>query len=684
MVEINEIFTDCTLCYHSCGTKVTVEDGKAVKIRGLESHPLNKGRLCPKGAHALDVIYSPNRLKRPLKRSNGGFEEITWDQALDEIAEKLTRLKNDYGPQVFGFFCGSIGVENLEMATLVHLLRSGYGSPNFFSVESVCYRMRIRTRQMTFGRYPTEESDSNLYILWGHNPDQSDFPLKFSIKKNLGKGAKLVVIDPKRIPLADRADIYLRIRPGTDGALALAMMNVIVAEDLYDHDFVEKHTTGFDKLVPHVKPYTPEWAAELTWIAAEDIRNLARLFANTKGASIFQGTCTQDQTANGTQNSRAFAVLQTITGNINVPGGWVASKPPRFGHPGYSVEGMPLGGDQYPLFYDLWGRKSPYGVVTLVPESIPEKLKAFMVIGGNPLISMPDSNAFKSAFKKLDLLVVQDLFMTETARAAHYVLPACSHLEKWGIAYTYNVCHCLPYLMLRKKCIEPLHASWSEWRFLTELGTRLGMSDRFPWKTEADFVSFMIEPSGFSFDYLLNEKPEGDFYAEKEYTTPEGFFRTPSGKVEIYSDALEQVGFDPLPSYLEPERGPVRGQKSFLEKYPLILSAGNRNLYYTHSQLHQVEALQKLFPEPLTEIGPETAEKYGIEDGDPVVVETNRGRVIMKARVDKRVAEGIVLVPHGWGGDANANLLTDVACREPIMGYPDQKSLQCRIRKASC
>jgi anaerobic selenocysteine-containing dehydrogenase len=482
--------------------------------------------------------------------------------------------------------------------------------------------------------------------------------------------------------MADQADMYLRIRPGTDGALALAMMNVIIAEDLYDRGFVEKHTTGFEKLVPHVKPYTPEWAEELTWIPADDIRKLARLFANTKGASIFQGTCTQDQTANGTQNSRAFGVLQAITGNINVPGGWVTSPPPRFGHPGYSVEGMPLGAEEYPLFFELWGRKAPYGVVTMVPESIPEKLKAFMVIGGNPLISMPDSNAFKSAFEKLDLLVVHDLFMTETARAAHYVLPACSHIEKWGVAYTYNVCHCLPYLMLRKKCIEPLHESWSEWRFLTELASRLGLSESFPWKSEKEFVSFMIAPSGFSFDYLLNEKPEGDYYAEKKYTIPDGFFRTPSGKIEIYSDALEQVGFDPLPSYLEPERGPVRGDRSFLEKYPLILSVGNRNLYYTHSQHHQVGALQKLSPEPLTEIGPETAEKYGIADGDPVVVETNRGRVKMKARVDKRVAEGVVLAPHGWGGDANANLLTDAACREPIMGYPDQKSLQCRIRKA--
>jgi anaerobic selenocysteine-containing dehydrogenase len=343
---------------------------------------------------------------------------------------------------------------------------------------------------------------------------------------------------------------------------------------------------------------------------------------------------------------------------------------------------MPLGGDEYPLFYELWGRKAPYGVVTLVPESIPEKLKAFLVTGGNPLMSMPDSNAFKAAFEKLDLLVVHDLFMTDTARAAHYVLPACSHLEKWGTAYTYNVCHCLPYLMLRKKCIEPLHASWSEWRFLTELGHRLGMGDRFPWKTEEEFVSFMIAPSGLSFDHLLNEKPQGNYYAEKKYANPDGFFRTPSKKIEIYSDALEQVGFDPLPTYLEPERGPVRGEKSFLEKYPLILSVGNRNLYYTHSQHHQVEALRKLSPDPLAEVGPETAEIYGLEDGDPVVIETNRGRVKMTALVDKRVAEGIVLVPHGWGGEANANLLTDHTCREPIMGYPDQKSLQCRIRKA--
>ena len=682
MEETKEIFTDCTQCYHSCGTRVTIKDGRAVKIGGLKTHPLNKGRLCPKGANALEVVYSPDRLKRPLKRKGDDFVEISWDRALDEIAGKLIRLKEAYGPQVLGIFCGSIGVENLEMSTLVHLLRSGYGSPNFFSVESICYRMRIRTRQMTFGRYPTEEPDANLYVLWGHNPDQSDFPLKFFLNKNLKKGAKLVVIDPKRIPLAERADMYLRIRPGADGALALAMMNVIIEENLYDRGFIDKHTYGFDKLVPHVRKYTPEWAEDITWVSAEDIRNLARLFATTRGASIFQGTCTQDQTANGTQNSRAFSVLQAITGNINIPGGWVTSPAPRFGNPGFTLEGDPIGSDKYPLFFDLWGRKAPYGVVTMIPENIPEKLKAFMVVGGNPLISLPDTNVFRSAFAELDLLVVHDLFMTETAKAAHYVLPACSNLEKWGVAYTYNVCHCLPYLMLRKKCIEPINESWSEWRFLTTLAKRLGLDENFPWKTEEEFVAFMLAPTGLSFDYLQNEKPEGSFYAKKEYTTPEGLFRTPSGKVEIYSDTLKALGFDPLPSYLEPERGPVRGDTAFREKYPLILSVGSRSLYYTHSQHRRVKALRKIHPEPLAEIGLQTAENFGIEDGDQIMVESNRGRVKMKARVDERVSEGVVLIPHGWGGDANGNLLTDVNCREPIMGYPDLKSLQCMIRKA--
>jgi anaerobic selenocysteine-containing dehydrogenase len=679
--NVKEVLTDCTLCYHSCGTRVTVEDGKAVKILGLESHPLNKGRLCPKGEAALDNIYDPNRIKYPMKRVGENWERVTWDQALTEIAQKLLRLKEQFGPSVLGVFSGSIGVENLEMAGLTQRFKAAFGSPNFFSVESICYRMRIRTRQITFGKYPTEELDSKLYILWGHNPHQSDFPLMLAIEENLKKGAKIVVIDPKKIPYADRADMYLKIRPGTDGAMALAMIHVIIDENLYDKEFVDTYTMGFEKLTEHIKKYTPEWAETITWVPADDIRKLARLFATTKGAGIYQGTCTQDQTANGTQNSRAFSILQVITGNVNIPGGWVISPRLKLGNVGMEVEGEPLGADEYPLFYEVWGRKSPYGVVTCVPESVPEKIKAFLVVGGNPLVSMADSNAFREAFKKLELVVVHDLFMTETGDFAHYALPACSHLEKWGLGYSYNVCHCLPYLMLRKKAIEPLYEGWSEWKFYTELAKKLGMGDKFPWKSEEELVAFELRPTGLTFEQLLNEHPEGAFYQNKTYGMGTRGFSTPSQKIELYSEALEKVGADPLPTYLEPHRSPL-STPDLMDKYPLILSTGNRNLYYTHGQFRGVKSLKNMSPEPLAEMGSETAHKYGINTGDKIIIETNRGRVKMKARVEPRVAEGVVLVPHGWPGEANANLLTDTECREPVMGYPEIKSLLCAVRKA--
>lgn len=680
--DSKEVLTDCTLCYHSCGTVVTVEDGKAVKIKGLESHPLNRGMLCPKGRAALDNVYSPDRLKYPLKKINNSFQRITWDQALTEIGEKLLKLREEFGPAVLGVFSGSIGVENLEMAGLTHRFEAAFGSPNFFSVESICYRMRIRTRQITFGKYPTEELDSNLYILWGHNPQESDFPLLLAIKKNVKKGAKVVVIDPKRISLADSAEMYIKIRPGTDGALALAMINVIVNEKLYDSDFISKYTSGFDRLVPHIQKYTPEWAEKITWVPAPDIRKLSRLFAETKGAGIYQGTCTQDQTANGTQNSRAFSILQIITGNINNPGGWVINPGLPLGNIGLDVEEKPLGADQYPLFYEIEGKKSHFGVVTCVPESIPEKIKAFFVIGGNPVVSMADSNAFREAFKRLELLVVHDLFMTETGELAHYVLPACSHLEKWGLAYTYNVCHGLPYLMLRKKAIEPLYESWSEWKLLTELAKRLGIGKNFPWQTEEELVTFELARTGLTFGQLFKEKPEGAFFKKKSYGMKEGGFLTPSGKIEIYSDVLEKVGFDPLPTYREPQRSPLNSPE-LLIKYPLVLSTGNRNRYYTHGQFRGIISLKEKNPEPRAEVGPETAQTYGISNGDDVVIETNRGFVRMKARVSERVAEGVVLVPHGWSGEANANLLTDTDCREPIMGYPEVKALLCAMRKAA-
>jgi anaerobic selenocysteine-containing dehydrogenase len=677
------VATDCTICYHSCGMKVLVEDGRIKKVEGLKDHPLSKGQLCPKGEKALDLVYHPDRLKYPLKKKNGRWERISWDDALTEIAGRLQTLKQEFGPEMLSIFSGSIGVENLEMMEMAQRFKGAFGSPNFISVEGICYRMRIRSRQMTFGKYPVEEMNTNLYVLWGHNPEQSDFPLHLAIQENLKRGSKLVVIDPKRIPLAKKADLYLPIRPGTDGALALALMHVIIKENLYDKDFVERWTVGFDKLIPHVEPYTPDWAEKITQVPATDIKKLARLYATVKGASIFQGTNTQDQTANGTQNSRAFAILQTITGNINNPGGWVISPRLSLTSLGISTDKIPIGAEDYSLFFEIWGRKSPYGQVVCFPDSVPKVIKSLIVTGGNPVVSMPDSSAFKEAMKKLDLFVVLDLFMTETAELAHYVLPGCTHFEKNGLAYSYNVCHGMPYLMLRKKAIEPLHESRSEFTFWKELGKKMGMGEVFPWESDEEVVELELKPSGLSYKELKEEKVAGAYYMQKKYGM-EGYevkgFSTPSKKIEIYSETFEKAGFDPLPTYREPDQSPLSGSQLF-QKYPLILTTGARILYYTHGQHRNIQDLKKKCPEPFAEIHPKTAKQFGVKDGDPVFVESNRGQIRVKALVTEDMMEGVVSIPHGWPGEANVNLLTDVHCREPIMGYPQMKSQLCRIRK---
>jgi len=437
-------------------------------------------------------------------------------------------------------------------------------------------------------------------------------------------------------------------------------------------------------LVSHIESYTPEWAERITWVPAEEIRKLARLYATAESASIFQGTNTQDQTANGTQNSRAFSILQTITGNINNPGGWVIG--PRLSLTGLGIptERIPIGADDYRLFYDFWGRKSPFGQVVCFPDSVPSVIKALIVTGGNPVVSMPDSNAFREAMKRLELLVVHDLFMTETAELAHYVLPGCSHLEKNGLAYSYNVCHGMPYLMLRKKAIEPLYESRSEFMFWKGLAERMGMGEVFPWETDEEVVELELKPSGLRYKELKEEKVAGAYYMPKKYGM-EGYevkgFSTPSKKIEIYSETFEKAGFDPLPTYREPDQSPL-GKTNLSQKYPLILTTGARILYYTHAQHRNIKGLKEKSPEPFAEIHKKTAERFGIHHGDTILVESNRGQIKVKARITEEMLEGVVSIPHGWPGEANVNLLTDVHCREPIMGYPQMKSQLCSIRKA--
>ena len=676
--------TDCGLCINCCGVNAYVEDGKLVKVEGMPEHWLNKGKLCPKGDHLIDMVYSPARLKTPVKKVNGRFQKISWDDALGEIGAKLLELKEKYGAHTLASWTGSVGVEHFEMAAFNQRFKGAYGTPNFFNPEGICFRSRILARQITFGRYPVEEPvNANCIILWGRNPDESYWPVGRQVRERVEKGAKLITIDPRRTPIS-RLGIYLQPRPGTDGAIALAVINVIIEEELWDKEFVEKQTVGFDKLAEHVKEYTPEKAEIISSVPAAEIRRVARIFATTKGACILEGVGHMNQFTNGLQTNRCFSILQAITGNVDVPGGWVTCPQVRLADLRLPQPENNLGYDEYPVFHRFGKRPPPYGSASMMTETMksgkPYPIKAFISSGSNPAVTFPDTKLFLEGIKNQELVVSIDPNMTETGQLADYVLPACTCMEETGIGgFPYGISYCEPYIMLRKKVIEPLYESKPIWWIWSELGRKMGYAEHFPWNTDEEVAQHFLSTSGVTLKDLTDH-PEGVYFAKKEYKLWEKTtFPTASGKIELYSARMDELGFPGIPTHIEPQQSAVANPE-LVKEYPEILLTGARYVEYIDAQLHDVPALRAKRPHAEAEMHPATANKYGVVHGEQVGVETQRGSIKIKAKVTEDIKAGVVSVPHGWA-EANCNILLDAKLLDHVSGYITMNSVACRVVK---
>jgi anaerobic selenocysteine-containing dehydrogenase len=682
---MEKIQTDCALCINCCGLDCYVEDDKLVKVEGTPEHWLNKGALCAKAKFLVEGTYSPNRLKYPMKRVNGKFERISWDQALDEIAAKLKELKEKYGAHSLATWTGSVGVEHFEMAAFNQRFAKAYGTPNFFNPEGICFRTRILARQITFGRYPVEQPrNAKLIILWGHNPDASYFVIANDIREKVRKNElELIVIDVRKIPLA-KEGIYLQPRPGTDAAIALAMMNVIINENLYDKEFVDNWCTGFDKLSEHVQQYTPEKAEEISGVPAPEIKRIARMFANVKEASILEGVGHLNQYQNGLQNERCFNILMAITGKIDRPGGWVTCPQIRLADLRVPIEEKNLGYDEYPVFHQFNKRTPPYGSASMMTEAMitgkPYPIKAFFSSGSNPALTFPDTGRFLEGLKQLELFVSIDPYMTETSELADYALPACTFLEETGIGgFPYAISHCVPYIILRKKVIEPLYESRPIWSIWSELGRRMGYAELFPWNTDEEVAEHMFSTSGVTYQQLVDH-PEGLYFGEIEYELFNRVgFATASGKVELYSAEMERLGAPGLPSHVEPEQSYVANPE-LAKQYPETLLTGARHQEFIGAQMKDVSGLMALLPEPHAMIHPVTAKKYDIIDGELMAVESPRGRIKIKAKVTEDIRPGAVSIPHGWAA-ANVNILLDSRVRDKVSGYITMRGNACRLVK---
>jgi len=641
-------------------------------------------------------------LKRAGEKAGGKWERISWEQALGEIAERLTEIKEEYGPESIAALHGT-GPRPSIAST--RCLAAALGTPNVISTDlHICYAPSIVAETFTFGatimmeRGPDYLSSKCIMVVGG-NPVVSHPPRGAEILEARQKNkARLIVVDPRRIPLAEQADLWLQIRPGTDVALGLGMINIVINEGLYDRDFVDKWCYGFDRLREHVRQYSPEKVAEITWIPSDKIREAARIYATTKPAVLHHRVAVE-QNINSTQTNRAFAILIALTGNIDVKGGNLL--PPVVGGTGSTASGQSpemeerrIGSKEFPL---ISGREAPLPFVhaALAAEAMlegkPYPIKALYCSGGDPVVCMQDIKKKWWAFKGLELCVVADFFMTPTAELADYVLPAATWLERDECCIGLND-RCIS---ARQKVVEPLAECRDDRDIVIELVKRIPWADRkpLPWNDAGEWNESVAKGIGMTFEEL--KKKGYVLYPVKYKKYEETGFHTPTGKVELYSTVFEQHGHSPLPYFREPPESPV-STPELMEDYPLILIAGSRYKEYFHSEGRQISSLRKRLPYPEIEIHPDTADKANIMDGDWIWVETPQvpgERVKLRAKLTGGIDPRVVHTAYAWWFpeepapehacfDSNISVvISDRPPREEVCGSVPVRGTLCRIYK---
>jgi anaerobic selenocysteine-containing dehydrogenase len=685
----------CGLCYAGCGVLIHLEDGKPVRIEGDPESPVNRGIVCEKAMASLGYLYHPERLRYPLKRAGdrgeGKWQRISWDEALGTIAERLKTVKRESGAESVVFIHGAAkGLQETYLRRFANL----FGSPNLSSMGHVCFLPRKFGSITTFGYYPNCDYDHpcQCIVVWGSH--KSKIAEYHKTLEAVDKGAMLIVIDPRNTELSRRANAWVRLRPGSDLALALGMIQVIIHEELYDKEFVAQWTVGFDELQAHVRKYPPERVEQITWVNQDSINEIARLYATANPSCIQMGNAFE-HTINSFQTVRAISILKALAGNLSVPGGEIYRKPlpiPDRYAPELSLDNvlpeekrkLRLGtGNQFAPFYQY---AHPPAVIRAMREGKPYPLRIAYIQGSNTLLTYPNASEVYKALMGLDFLVVAELFMTPTAALADIVLPSASYLEFDGIV---NAPY-YPIAQVQQKVAE-LEECWPDFKILSELATKTGMGEFF-WENNRDLLDFILKPAGTNFDDF---RAQGSMAGGIEYHHyEERGFNTPSGKVELFSSQLKEWGFDPLPIFYELPESP-RGDSGLAKEYPLIFTSW-KSEYYRHSGQRQVKALRDQHPVPIIYINPKTAVESGISEGDWVWVATKRGRIRQKAIFSEDIDPRVVGVDYAWWfpekgiedlygwGESNINILTDDSPpygRE--LGTPNLRGILCRVYKES-
>ncbi|MDY7031722.1 MAG: molybdopterin-dependent oxidoreductase [Thermodesulfobacteriota bacterium] len=690
----------CRICHGGCATLLTLENGRLVKVRPDHRSPFNRGRMCIKGIATPEIMYHPSRLLTPLKRDgergSNRWKEIDWDTALDEISNTLNDIREKSGPESIALGQGT------GRHHYMHVIRfaNSLGTPNWYEPGLAnCFIPRITVCHLTYGGFVVGdyygEVTPKTILFWGHNPiiTGPDGELSFPVKRALKQGSFGIAIDPRRSETAKHCKMWLPVRPGTDCALALAMIHVIIKEGIFDKDFVEKWTVGFNRLEEYISKYTPKWAETITWIPAEEITQAAKRYALEK-PSILEWGVAIEQNPNSLQTVRAISLLRGLTGNIDIPGGDILGMEIVRPYPllrNHLPKGMTkkrIGSEQFKLLSGFRASMPSAhipGLFKAMRTGDPYRIRALLVFGSNPMVTVANTREVYESLTKLDLLVVTDLFMTPTGALADYILPAAFWPEVNQIIE-------LPFVaenavFAQQKVVQVGECRQDE-EIMIDLARRLNLPGSH--ETLEDILNYRLEPLDLTFGDLKEKFMI--FPCHEYHKFEERGFRTPSKKVELFCKSLERLGYDPLPTYKEPPESPIE-TPDVVDKFPYILTTGARRLEFFHSEHRQIESLRKRRPHPVAEIHPKTALERGITDGDWIYVSSPRGRIKMKAVITEDIRGRVVNVDHGWwfpekGGpdfgvwESNANVITsNLPPYDPAFGSYQLRGLLCTIEK---
>lgn len=684
MSEERIVKTLCRMCDDRCGIDVHLSGSRITKIEGNPSHVWNRGRLCIKGSHGEEMFNSPQRLKKPLKRTEKGFVEIPLEQALDEIAEKLKAIQEKYGPRAVGVWKGE-GVGFAQQEELARRWIHAIGSPNYFSNDSACFASRWIGNGLVLGPqgFQADVDNADCLIYWGQNPPNSHPNVTQQINRARARGARLVVIDVRFTQIARQADLFVQVRPGTDGALALGVIRELIANDWLDHKFIETYTVGFEALEEYVRQFTYEYVSQETGCdAARAVPAIAREIRNSMpktGIVVGNGF---EHHENGVNSIRAVACIDGLIGSVDQKGG-------KYLPVGLNLRELtlyeerplrhlePLGADRFPVQYDFRHECHTMTLMNTILSGEPYPIRAIVMTAANPAVTNPNTPKVKKALSSLDLLVVRDLFLTETAQLADYVLPAATYLERSELV-THALFHTVT---LTSRVLPPPEGVQDEYQFFHDLAHRLGAGEYFLWGNEDELNRWLLADTGLTLEQL-QKTPSGCQYAKPKYQKyleqGERPFRTPSGKVEFTSEYLKEYGYSELPVYVSPRTNTPDPE------YPYALVTGARKLMYCHARGHNLPALSQALTAPEIELHETDARVLGVREGDPVRVTSRMGSIVIPAHVTTadEIMPGVVQITHGWR-DANVNDITLDDAFDPICGFPVMKSVPVRLEKES-